>query len=231
MNTIGHGLESFASASDVVSVGRRAARRMAETLLPERYFVTRGRPSERRIALTFDDGPDPLTHDYLDVLDAHDAKASFFVLGHACALRQDDVSEIAERGHEVSSHGYTHRLFSSMRRSELAAELELTRKLLPQSSTPSKLVRPPRGALSLGALYACASAGYTTVLWSRDSDDCRVADAGTILETFRTDPIAGGDIVLFHEGQRWTLELLPRLIDDLKEAGHELVTVSDLLFG
>lgn len=201
---------------------------LADTLLPSRLLVCRGPSHTRRVALTFDDGPAELTEAYLDVLDAYRAKATFFLLGSACALRPEAVEAIVQRGHEVGGHGYTHRVFSSLTRDELIGELEYTAALLPPSEG-LRLVRPPKGALSLRSLLTCAAQGYTTVLWSHDSNDCRTETAEGVTSTIAEATLRGGDILLLHEGQRWTLEALPEILESLIEAGHELVTVGELL--
>ena len=75
----------------------------------------------------------------------------------------------------------------------------------------------------------CAITGFTTVLWSHDSGDCRTECAGDVVRALVEAPLAGGEIVLLHEGQSWTLEALPEIVGRLRKAGHELVTVGELL--
>jgi peptidoglycan/xylan/chitin deacetylase (PgdA/CDA1 family) len=207
---------------------RIALRTAVDALLPASLLVRRVKASRPAVALTFDDGPDELTREYLDVLDAHGAAATFFVLGGAAASRRAEILEIVRRGHEVAGHGYTHRIFPRMSAPELAEELARTSALLPP--TPSvPLVRPPQGATSLTSLVRCARHGYTTVLWSIDSDDCRTRSADDVAQNLAPPRVGAGDIVLLHEGQRWTLEALPRVLGALREAGLALVTVGELL--
>jgi peptidoglycan/xylan/chitin deacetylase (PgdA/CDA1 family) len=205
-------------------------KQLAARLLPAELLVCRGPANGRRIALSFDDGPAALTHAYLDVLDAFGAKATFFLVGARSALRPEEVSEISRRGHEIGNHGYTHRTFPELSRDELIGELENTAALLPPPRG-RRLVRPPRGAVSAGALVASALAGYTTALWSYDSNDWRVHDADAIGDSLQQASITPGEILLFHEDQAWTLAALPGILRHLNEEGHELVTLSDLLRG
>jgi peptidoglycan/xylan/chitin deacetylase (PgdA/CDA1 family) len=156
-------------------------------------------------------------------------RATFFLVGKLCADRPGDVGEVASRGHEIGGHGYTHTPFSQLGRGALLAELERTAALLPATTTSRRLVRPPHGAVSVRSLHTTASAGFTTVLWSYDSNDCRTRDAAALCRGFREKPVIAGDIVLLHEGQPWTLQTLPALIEALVEAGHELCTVSELI--
>jgi peptidoglycan-N-acetylglucosamine deacetylase len=230
--------------------GRRTAKALAERILPESVVVWRGREGRRRplsplrhvllgrdapaampgrIALTFDDGPTPLTLRYLDVLERFQARATFFLVGELCAAHPHWVNAIAERGHEVAGHGYTHRPFTSFSQAELVSELARTRALLPSRPAPRQLVRPPYGAVSLSSLLTCARAGFTTVLWSLNSGDWRARDAGEVEQTIAAGSTAAGEIVLLHEGQTLTLDALPTVVRNLKELGHELVTVGELL--
>jgi peptidoglycan/xylan/chitin deacetylase (PgdA/CDA1 family) len=212
------------------SLRQRVVRAAVDVFLPSNLLVRRGPPTPRRVALTFDDGPDPLTEQYLDVLDRHGVFATFFLVGKACASRYEDLLEIVRRGHEVASHGYTHRKFPNLRHHEIMAELGGTAAILPP--TPDwRLVRPPQGATSVRSLVSCARAGYTTVLWSLDSDDCRLHTPDAVAARCAPEFCAPGEIILLHEGQRWTLEALPMIIDRLRDDGYVLVTLSELLRG
>jgi len=212
---------------------RRSARALAELCLPASVVVWRGaRPlaGERsKIALTFDDGPEPLTLDYLEVLDRFRARATFFVVGELCARHPELVSAIAARGHELAGHGYRHRRFSELSPAALREELFETRRLLPGDRRRTSLVRPPHGAVSLTSTLTSLSAGFTTVLWSYDSCDAQASTALEVTRRFERDAVPPGAIVLLHEGQPWTLAALPRILETLNEAGHELVTLGELL--
>jgi peptidoglycan/xylan/chitin deacetylase (PgdA/CDA1 family) len=214
----------------VAGRGRRLAATLAEAILPRSTAVWRGPPQPRRLALTFDDGPTDLTRDYLDVLESVGARATFFVLGDLCAKSPQLVDDVAKRGHELAGHGYTHRGFPSLSSLGLLVdELERTARLLPSSPGKRPIVRPPRGAVSLGSLVTCARAGFTTVLWSLDSGDWRTKSADDVVQAVVGREVEPGAIVLFHEGQTWTLEALRTIVVRLKDAGHELVTVGELL--
>lgn len=216
------------------AAGRRGMKTLAEAMLPSSVVVWRGRRSgKRRIALTFDDGPDELTEGYLTALEGFGARATFFVVGELCAAHPDLVSRIAARGHELAGHGYTHRRFPTLSAAELRDELVRTAALLPPPSVGRRpLVRPPHGAVSVASILTCARAGFTTALWSHDSGDWCTERPEDVLAAFEHEEASrSGAIVLLHEGQTWTLEALPRILGRLKEAGHELVTVGELLGG
>jgi len=196
--------------------------------MPSSLVVWHGPRSRRRVALTFDDGPGPLTRAYLDELDRARARATFFVVGQMCASRRGDLLEIVRRGHEVAGHGYLHERFPTLSRTRLLEELEKTSALLPLPVLGRALVRPPHGAISLGCLAKCAAAGYRSVLWSLDSNDCRTRDCAEV-ETGVIERARPGDIILLHEEQQWTLDAISGIVRGLRGASFELVTVSELL--
>jgi len=208
---------------------RTLLKNAARALAPSSLLVTRGPADRRAVALTFDDGPEALLDEYLAVLERFGARATFFVLGSACARRRDGLLEIVRRGHEVASHGYTHKRFPTLSAAELDDELALTAALLPVPRTRRPLVRPPQGATTLKSILRTSLRGYTTVLWSLDSDDCRTQSPSEIAAKVAPARVAPGEIVLLHEGQTWTLEALPAILDGLERAGYALVTVGELL--
>jgi peptidoglycan/xylan/chitin deacetylase (PgdA/CDA1 family) len=212
--------------------GRHHAKALARALVPPSVAVWNGpksgRSTSRGVALTFDDGPTPLTPDYLSVLDRFGAKATFFVVGEQCEKHPELVRDVANAGHELAGHGYTHRRFPELSAPELRDELERTRALLPETRLRRPLVRPPHGAVSLASTIACARAGFTLVLWSHDSGDWCTSRPEEVVRSF-DQALEPGAIVLFHEGQDWTLDALPEILGTLRKAGHELVTVGELL--
>lgn len=195
--------------------------------LPPSIVVLRGNPGVRGVALTFDDGPDDRTRDYLDLLDRLDVRATFFLVGSACEALPDEVRAIVARGHEVAGHGFTHQSFPELDRRSLRSELERTRRALPPSERARALLRPPRGATSARSLLECAAAGYQTVLWSLDSDDCRTKSSSEVAAKVARSQ--AGEIVLLHEGQSWTLEALPAIVADLRARGLEPMTVGEMI--
>jgi peptidoglycan/xylan/chitin deacetylase (PgdA/CDA1 family) len=230
------GLKWSPPVQRIERVARAGVRRLAEVLMPHSMIVWRGPASSNappggRVALTFDDGPDEMTPEYLSVLARLGVRATFFVVGKMCAKRPELVARIADAGHELGAHGYTHRRFPSLHTHELQTELRDTQRLLPKTSAGKLLVRPPHGAVSVSSMLTCARAGFTTVLWSHDSNDCRTERTSDVVEAFEQLQIRQGDIVLMHEGQRWTVDALPMVVGRLREAGHALVTVGELLDG
>jgi peptidoglycan/xylan/chitin deacetylase (PgdA/CDA1 family) len=216
------------------------AKRVAEAVLPASVVVWRGREvheplgaqrGKGRVALTFDDGPTSLTRGYLDCLARVGARATFFVVGAECERHPELVRAISDAGHQLAGHGFTHRRFPSLSDTELGIELGLTAAMLP-STGGRPLVRPPHGAVSPSSLLTCTRAGFTTALWSFDSGDSRTDRAEAVLAAFENgDGAPPGSVVLLHEGQGWTLDALPAILDGFGREGRELVTMGELLDG
>jgi peptidoglycan/xylan/chitin deacetylase (PgdA/CDA1 family) len=205
--------------------------RLVADALPNGVLVSRGSAEGQRVALTFDDGPDDMTDSYLELLAQLGVRATFFMIGRNCVGRRETLLRVLAEGHELAGHGFTHDSFTKMTATALRDELARTADLLPPARTRRPLVRPPRGATSLRSLAVTAAAGYTTVLWSRDSDDCRTASPDEVAARMAPETIAPGEIILLHEGQRWTLDALPKTVERLRAAGYELAPVGELIDG
>lgn len=191
-------------------------------------LLRKGPTDRRRVALTFDDGPDDMTSQYLDVLDDLGVPATFFLLGHAAKNRPDDVRDYLRRGHQIASHGYDHTRFTKLSRKELLDQCRDTEAALGGQLSGRPWVRPPHGELDTAAIFSLLAARYTVALWSVDSEDYGERDPSVLAARCSPPNVGSGDVLLFHEGQQWTLNALPRIVTALHAAGYELVTMHDL---
>lgn len=216
-------------AKDVLTKARgRALRLMADTL-PATVVFQHGPRTSRKIALTFDDGPGPMTPEYLDVLDKAGAKATFFVIGNRCEAFRDALAETARRGHDVAGHGWSHTPFTQLPSRTLASELEQTTKVLPSMGARARMVRPPYGRMTPRSLFGAYRQGYASAMWSFDPLDWQMTTGDEVVRAVDPARLRGGDIVLLHEERRPTLDALPEVIGRLRAAGFELVTLSELV--
>ncbi len=190
--------------------------------------LRRGPLTTKRIALTFDDGPDDMTLQYLELLDDLGVPATFFVCGERAARYPELIREYLRRGHQIANHGYDHTRFTKLPRRQLLDQLQRTDHAIGGQVTGRSWVRPPHGALSASSLVAMRAAGYMVALWSIDSCDYDVRDPHQLAETCSPETVGAGDVLLFHEGQQWTLDALPRIVTSLHAAGLECVTMHDL---
>ncbi len=208
---------------------RKRANDAVWSVLPASRVVRRGPPDVRRIALTFDDGPDELTGRYLDLLDAYDVPATFFIMGDLTGERPGAVREYLRRGHQIAGHGWDHQAFTALGARALRDQLARTAAVLGPTLSGRAWVRPPYGKLSPASLAVLLQQGYTVGLWSFDSLDHDVTDVDALVARCAPAAISPGEVLLFHEGQEHTLAALPRIIDGLLADGYELVTMADLV--
>lgn len=190
--------------------------------------LRRGPVTSKRIALTFDDGPDELTPKYLELLDDLGVPATFFVCGENAETNPQLIREYLRRGHQVANHGYDHTRFTKLSRRALLDQLERTEHVIGGQVTGRAWVRPPHGKVDPSSLLTMRAAGYIVALWSVDSCDYDIRDASQLVEQCSPARVSAGDVLLFHEGQRWTLEALPAIVAGLHASGLECVTMHDL---
>ena len=198
--------------------------------------VRRGRPTDRRIALTFDDGPDPVwTPRILDVLRAHHVRGSFFLVGERAARAPDVVRAIAADGHDVANHSWSHRSLWLCGPRRTASEIERTHDLLTSlTGTPPRHFRPPWGMMNAAMFGVLDRRQVRCVLWSAQPEGLRPVDAGAQAR-FVVRRAHPGAIVDLHDAEgtprapERLAAALPEMIAGLMDAGYDLTTVTDLL--
>ena len=193
----------------------------------------RGR-SERRVALTFDDGPHPdWTPRVLEALAAADVPATFFCLGRNVR----DHGEL-HRGsvgrHELANHTFDHPDLGRYDWSRCRDEIERTTQLMKETyGVAPALFRPPYGHLGGAAVLAAAEAGLTSVLWSAQAREDLVAARPDGIVDDIASQVRPGSIVLAHDtgsdDRLITIDRLPAIIRRLRDDGYTFATVSDLL--
>ena len=191
-------------------------------------LLRRGPSTARRVALTFDDGPDHLTTEYLDRLDDLGVPATFFVIGEYAEAHPDRMQDYMRRGHQIASHGYDHTRFTKLDRRALLDQCSRTEQALGGQMSGRPWVRPPHGSIDASSLATLLLARYTVALWTLDSCDYGDHDPASLAERCAPSKISPGEVLLFHEGQQWTLDALPRIVTAIKAAGYECVTMLDL---
>ena len=188
--------------------------------------LRRGPTNTRRVALTFDDGPDHLTGQYLDLLDELGVPATFFLIGNRAANHPGLVRDYLRRGHQIAGHGFDHARFPTLGRRALLDQCTRTDAVLTGQLTGRPWVRPPHGTLDATSLLHLVTSGRTVAMWSLDSLDYSTTSADEIAARCAT--ATAGEVLLLHEGQQWTLDALPRIVEAMRAAGLECVTMHDL---
>jgi peptidoglycan/xylan/chitin deacetylase (PgdA/CDA1 family) len=191
-------------------------------------LLRKGPANTKRVALTFDDGPDSLTTRYLELLDDLGVPGTFFVCGDRAEQHPELVREYIRRGHQIAGHGYDHTRFTKLKRRQLLEQLEKTERAIGGQVSGRPWVRPPHGSVDAASLLAIRTAGYVVAMWSVDSCDYVDKDPVSLAERCSAKAVGAGDVLLFHEGQEWTLEALPTIVASLQASGLECVTMHDL---
>jgi len=162
--------------------------------------ISRGRTDRAIVALTFDDGPNPDSTPFLlDLLDRHQAVATFFVNGRTARRHPHLIREIVARGHTIGNHSYSHDNFVMFKRPRtLIREIEATQRVLRRCGVVPLLFRPPVGVTSPRLCNAMEATGMVVVNFSRRAGDMgnrRVHHlAERILKRLRP-----GDIIMLHD--------------------------------
>jgi len=218
------------NANGEVSNGRALIKKVLFGVLPSRRLLGHGSRDQTQIALTVDDGPDPVyTPRILDIFRDHAVKATFFVVGGAAEQYPEIVLRMKKEGHEVGSHSYSHPYFHRLSWSGAIREVGMTGWVLDRIlGEKCKLFRPPHGKLSLRSLIPAWAAGQQVVMWNVDLKDYR-AGSGEVEAQLDRIVLASGDIILYHGTSEPALKALPRVVEAALDRGREAVTISELI--
>jgi len=201
-------------------------------LFPTSYFLT-GRPDQKLVALTFDDGPDGIyTAQIIEILAQNNIKATFFLIGSLVDKHPSVIIDIVNSGHLAANHSWSHPNLRLKNADEVKRELMGTTEAIKNATGLEPLLfRPPYGEMSLEGMSQANHLGYTVAGWSVDSKDWQVSTANEILVNTLTNTKRGSIILLHSAGSNLddTLEALPELIYTLKAQGFEFVTLDNLL--
>jgi peptidoglycan/xylan/chitin deacetylase (PgdA/CDA1 family) len=198
--------------------------------------VLRGDPARPKVALVFRVGAgfEPAT-DVLDTLNDKAYDATFFVMGEWAEAHPNLLTRIAANGHEVASLGHSIADLTQVPDEAVRADLEEADRAIAavtgRSTRP--LWSPSAGARDNRVRAIAASLGYRPILWTLDSGDgSPLATADDVYRRVMAGAVNGAVIILHLDGPASTtatMAALPRLIDALRAAGYQLVTVTDLL--
>jgi cellulose synthase/poly-beta-1,6-N-acetylglucosamine synthase-like glycosyltransferase/peptidoglycan/xylan/chitin deacetylase (PgdA/CDA1 family)/spore germination protein YaaH len=242
------GSGDFISVGEEAKPGERLLRDTNNDLteqfvkFPVPESITRqGDPGPHRVAITFDDGPDPKwTPEILRILKEKKAPAAFFVLGTQAQHYPDLVERIVAGGHEIGNHTYTHQNLAEAGDQQIELELNATTRLIEAVTGHSTAYfRPPYNSDGtpvepgeLRALRVARDLGYLTVTQSIDPDDWERPGADALLRRVKAQRAAGGSVILLHDGggdRSQTVSALPAIIDYLRERGDEIVPLNRLI--
>lgn len=210
-------------------------------VLPTKYSIRRYGHAEKKIVLTFDDGPDPVyTPQILDILDREKVPGSFFVVGIMAEQHMGLVLREYNLGHEIGNHTFFHPDMSKVGPDRVNFELNATRKIIESVTGHSTILfRPPFNADA----EPTTSAEILPVMQSREQNYINIGESIdpqdwqpgiTADEIF--DAVVKqqhlGNILLLHDAggnRQATVEALPRIISYFKSKGYEFATIGQLI--
>jgi peptidoglycan/xylan/chitin deacetylase (PgdA/CDA1 family) len=193
--------------------------------IADRYGLPRRCAAPGAVALTFDDGPHPQgTPRVLEILAAHDARATFFLVGEQVERRPALAAEIVAAGHVVALHAHRHRCQLRLTRRQLAEDLARGAEAVASATgAEPDLHRPPYGIYSAHGLKL-ARRRYAPILWSRWGKDWRRLTTAARISSRAADGLSSGDVILLHDADfyssrgswRRTVEALPSILQSAR---------------
>jgi len=182
------------------------------------------------VALTFDDGPSPFDGRLLKILEANDAKATFFLIGNKVAADPAGARRIADAGMEIGSHTWEHPNMTTIPPRDIAGQFSRANDAISAATGRTPALYRPAGGLSDDAVrQAAARFGLAEILWDVIpfdwANDSNTAATRSMLMTY----VKPGSVVLFHDTYSSTVDLVYQFIPVLKANGYRMVTVSELL--
>ncbi|CFX86399.1 Polysaccharide deacetylase [Syntrophomonas zehnderi OL-4] len=201
--------------------------------LNERLITRVDTNGQKLVALTFDDGPDPLyTPAILEILKNYQLQATFFVVGENAQAYPELLIRMIEAGHEVENHTYTHPDLSRASHLKIEAEIERNDQVIYKiTGTKAQFFRPPKKLFRRETIAIAEAKGYKTVLWSICVENSRAATplkmAKRVIKSAKP-----GMIILAHDGRlnrNKTVAALPLIIKEYQKLGYRFVTLEELL--
>jgi len=194
----------------------------------------------RRLALTYDEGPnDACTPDLLEVLAKYQVKATFFLLGRYVEALPKLARAVAEAGHAVGNHSYSHRNLIFLSREETRQELTQTSQAIENATgVRPALFRPPFGGRRPGTFAIARECGMTPIMWRVSGHDWDADSPGSIVQRI-VSGMKGGDVILLHDGghralgadRSRTVAATEELVRRCQGEGYRFVTVPEMMRG
>lgn len=210
--------------------------------LPTGHWLASSAPTnERVVALTFDDGPNPVyTPQILQILKNYGIKATFFMIGDNVARHPDVAKQVVADGNEVGNHSLKHSYtlpFLTSR--QIRQDYHKTQRIIQEATgVTTQLYRAPHGRMSPWMGQTLKDEGAKIVRWQVSAADWKNTPPEVVVQRI-LKKVKPGSMILLHDGidlndkanRKAVVEALPGLIDGLKAQGYRFVTVSQLLDG
>ncbi len=166
----------------------------------------------------------------LSVLDKHNCKATFFVLGTWARDNSEAMKKIVSKGHEIGNHSYNHTYYTTLSPSAMIEDIKKCNEEIKKAcgAVPT-LFRAPSGDYNNSVISTSKETGMEYIQWSVDSLDWRGLNCDQMLERI-IPKTKSGDILLFHNGTKHTAESLDKILTELENKGFKFLKVSDLIY-
>jgi len=185
---------------------------------------------EKKIALTFDDGPSNYTLEVLELLKKYNAKATFFCIGKNIESHPEILQKVIAEGHLVGNHSYSHsKFFDFYNEDKITEELQKTDQLL-EKFTPKKInfFRPPYGVTTPSIRRALKVTGHKVIGWNIRSLDGGTKNQELILNRI-IKRVSPGGIVLLHDTGKHSVLVLEQFLQFLQQNNYQVVSIEELL--
>lgn len=186
--------------------------------------------TEKKIALTFDDGPSMFTLEVLDLLKKYDAKATFFCIGKNIEKHPEIIERILSEGHQVGNHSYSHsHFFDFYNAKKILEEIKQTDTLLEKfTSKKINFFRPPYGVTTPSIRRALQISGHKVIGWNIRSLDGGIQDPKIIYNRI-IKRVSPGGIVLLHDTAKHSVLVLEQFLQFLQQNNYTVISVEKLL--
>lgn len=190
------------------------------------FFIRGVQTKEKCVALTFDDGPNPVyTPKVLSILEQYHIPATFFLIGEHAAAHPTLCKDIQNAGHEIGNHSYKHidyrYLSNKATLQDIAESQSIFYKILGKFPL---LFRPPYGNLKPQDSNLLSHYFLYAIKWNIDTKDWSPQASQTI-----TTDIKEGSIIIFHDNNDTLLKELPETIETFLNQGYQFITISELV--
>jgi len=186
--------------------------------------------NQKKIALTFDDGPSEFTLEVLDLLKRQNAKATFFCIGKNVEKYPEIVKKIIEEGHLLGNHSCSHsKFFDFYNAKKITEEIQKTDELL-QKYTSKKInfFRPPYGVTTPSIRRALKITGHKVIGWNIRSLDGGTKNQNLIFNRL-VKRVSPGGIVLLHDTAPHSVLVLEQFLQFLQQNNYKIVSIEELL--
>jgi peptidoglycan/xylan/chitin deacetylase (PgdA/CDA1 family) len=191
----------------------------------------KGKGDEKKIAISFDDGPDPdVTPELLDLLGEIRIKAAFFCIGKKVEGHREILARMVKEGHLVGNHSYSHSPFFDLKSSgQMAMDLGMAEMAITTATgTRPVWFRPPYGVTNPMLARAVNARGYKVMGWSIRSLDTSIKDPEKIMARIRKRWKPGA-IILLHDTDKKVLTVVRMIIEEAGKRGYEIVRGDEML--